>query len=172
MRCRKCCIKSTQIRKHINNISEDKWQFSISFLKQEISRCKQMGVKYIVVHPGAHMKQGSEIGLSLIAKSLQEVLDNTQFDDTCICLETMSGKGTECGITFEEVKTLISLLNNNSRVGVCLDTCHIHDGGYDIINSYEDVIKEFETIGVSGTHGKTSTSSMINLILEMIFSSV
>ena len=126
--------------------NEEKRKFAVDFLTNEMQTMATVGAKYIVVHPGAHMKQGSEIGLSLIAKSLQEVLDNTQFDDTCICLETMSGKGTECGITFEEVKMLINLLNNSSRVGVCLDTCHIHDGGYDIINSYEEVIKQFDSI--------------------------
>jgi len=126
--------------------NEEKREFAVEFLSNEMKTMASVGAKYIVLHPGAHMQQGTEVGLKLIAKSLQQVLDNTAFDDTYICIETMSGKGSECGKTFNEIKTLLELLNYNNRICVCLDTCHIHDGGYDIINDYENVINEFDNL--------------------------
>lgn len=126
--------------------NDQKRKFAIDFLSNEMKTMAAVGAKYIVVHPGAHMQLGVDEGLRLIADSLKEVLENTAYDDTYIAIETMSGKGTECGATFKEIKQIIDYLDNNPRVVVCLDTCHIHDSGYDIINNYEKVLKEFDEI--------------------------
>lgn len=126
--------------------NEEKRKFAIDFLSKEMKTMATVGAKYIVVHPGAHMHLGEEVGLTLIAESLKQVLDNTSYDNTYIALETMSGKGTECGKNFSEIRKIIDLLDNNNRIVVCLDTCHIHDAGYDIIKNYDGVIEEFDRI--------------------------
>lgn len=151
------CLKENNI--DINNViihapyilnlaqgNDEKRKFAVEFLSNEMKTMASVGAKYIVVHPGAHMQLGVEEGLRLIADSLKQVLENTAFDDTYIALETMSGKGSECGATFEEIKQIMNLLDNNNRVVVCLDTCHIHDAGYDIINDYEGVLNKFDEI--------------------------
>ena len=126
--------------------NEEKRNFAINFLSNEMKTMAAVGAKYIVVHPGAHMHQGEDVGLELIADSLRQVLENTNYDNTYIALETMSGKGTECGKSFEEINKIIKLLGNNSRVVCCLDTCHISDAGYDIVKNYDDVIEKFDQI--------------------------
>lgn len=126
--------------------NEDKRSFAIRFLSSEMKTMAAVGAKYIVVHPGAHMHLGEEVGLELIADSLRQVLENTNYDNTYIALETMSGKGTECGKNFEEIHKIIELLDNNNRIVCCLDTCHINDAGYDIVKNYEDVIEKFDQI--------------------------
>ena len=98
-----------------------------------------------MIHPGAHMKNGIDNGLELIADSLKKILENTKNDNTVILIETMAGKGTECCSKFEEIKKLIDL-TGSKRIGVCFDTCHVHDSGYDIIYEYEKVLKEFDEI--------------------------
>lgn len=95
-------------------------------------------------HPGSHVKQGVDIGIEYIAEMLNEILDKKQ--STTVLLETMAGKGTEIGRTFEEIKTIIDKVELNSHLGVCLDTCHIFDGGYDIVNNLDGVIDEFDKI--------------------------
>lgn len=122
-----------------------KRQFATDFLVQEIEYAYQAGFKTIVIHPGAHVKEGIETGLKHITSSLKEVLKRTDHTDVVIALETMAGKGTEVASKFEEIAYLISALNHD-RVGVCLDTCHIHDAGYDIVQDYDNVIASFDTI--------------------------
>ena len=95
-------------------------------------------------HPGSHVKQGAEIGILKIAEVLNDVLFPEQ--KTIVLLETMSGKGSEVGRTFEEIRAIIDKVELNDKLGVCLDTCHIWDGGYDIQNSLDDVLKEFDAI--------------------------
>jgi len=115
----------------------DSWQFSISFLKSEIERCEMMGIKYIVIHPGSHVKHTKEEGINNIIEALNNIIRD---DDKCmILLETMAGKGSECGISTEEIKTIINGVNS-TNIGVCLDTCHLNDAGYDIkeFNQYLD----------------------------------
>ena len=123
-----------------------KFDFAISFLANELMMTAMIGAKYMVLHPGAHVGMGSDYGISRIAMGINTILSDTINYGTVILIETMAGKGTECGRTFEEVAALISKIHNKSRIGVCLDTCHIHDGGYDIVNNYEEVIKEFDRI--------------------------
>ncbi len=95
-------------------------------------------------HPGSHVGQGIDIGIKIIADTLNEVLTKKQ--TTMVLLETMSGKGSEIGSKFEELKQIIDLVELKDKVGVCLDTCHIYDGGYDIVNDLENVIKQFDSI--------------------------
>lgn len=123
-----------------------KFDFAISFLANELMMTAMIGAKYMVLHPGAHVGMGSDYGISRIAMGINTILSDTINYGTVILIETMAGKGTECGRTFEEVASLISKIHNKSRIGVCLDTCHIHDGGYDIVKNYEEVIKEFDRI--------------------------
>ena len=95
-------------------------------------------------HPGSHVGQGTETGIKIIAETLNEVLKKEQ--TTTVLLETMAGKGSEIGSKFEELKQIIDLVELKDKVGVCLDTCHIYDGGYDIVNNLDAVIKEFDNI--------------------------
>lgn len=95
-------------------------------------------------HPGSHVKQGTEIGVSKIAEVLNDVLFPEQ--KTLVLLETMAGKGSEVGRTFEEIRDIIDKVDLNDKLGVCLDTCHIWDGGYDIQNYLDDVLNEFDAI--------------------------
>lgn len=95
-------------------------------------------------HPGSHVGQGIDTGIKIISETLNEVLKKEQ--TTTVLLETMSGKGSEIGSKFEELKQIIDLVELKDKVGVCLDTCHIYDGGYDIVNNLDDVINEFDNI--------------------------
>ena len=95
-------------------------------------------------HPGSHVGQGTDTGIKIIAETLNEVLKKEQ--TTTVLLETMAGKGSEIGYKFEELKQIIDLVELKDKVGVCLDTCHIYDGGYDIVNNLDAVIKEFDNI--------------------------
>ena len=93
-------------------------------------------------HPGSHVKQGTEIGIQFIAEMLNEILSPAQ--TTTVLLETMAGKGSEVGRTFEELRQILDLVELKSHMGVCLDTCHIWDGGYDIVNHLDDILTEFD----------------------------
>lgn len=125
---------------------DEKFNFAINFLAKELAMVEKVGLKYMVLHPGAHVGNGENFALDRIADGINEILRLTNNDNTVIAIETMAGKGTECGKTFEEIKRIIDLVHDKTRIGVCLDTCHIFDAGYDIVNSYEDVINEFDTI--------------------------
>lgn len=121
--------------------------FSVSkrVLKEEIERTAYIGCKYLVLHPGSHLGLGVDLGLSRIIEGINEVLDNDNHD-VMILLETMAGKGNELGCSFEQIAYLIENINKKDRVGVCLDTCHIHDAGYDIVNNLDGVVNEFDKI--------------------------
>ena len=126
-----------------NKENESAWNFSCSFLKGEINRITLMNVGYIVVHPGNSLKMDRNFALQNIADALNMILDeNTK---PMILLETMAGKGTECGISTEELKYIIDKVNLKEKVGVCIDTCHLNDSGVDIakINEYLD---EFDKV--------------------------
>lgn len=125
-----------------NNKEEDKYNFSINFLKQEIERCKKIGIKYMVLHPGSHVGLGLDVGIKNIINGLNIILENS---NTTILLETMAGKGTEIGSTFEELKDIIDGINNKDRIGVCLDTCHLNDAGFNI-SKFNDILDEFDKV--------------------------
>lgn len=124
----------------------DSWNFSISFLKKEIKRCEQMGIKYIVLHPGSSVKHTQEEGLNNIIEALNYVIND---DDKCmIILETMAGKGSECGKNIQEIKLILNGLNSQN-IGVCLDTCHLNDAGYDM-SEFDKYLELFDQeIGIN-----------------------
>ena len=126
-----------------NNKEEDKYQFAINFLINEIKRTEEIGVKKIVLHPGSHVGLGEDIGIENIINALNIVLDKE--DGPIICLETMAGKGTEIGKTFEELDQIIKGIKYKNRIMVCLDTCHINDAGYDL-NDFDKVLVEFDDV--------------------------
>lgn len=126
-----------------NDKDEDKFNFAVNFLKQEVKRVKQLGVKKIVLHPGSHVGLGETKGLENIIKGLNVVLDEEE--GPIICLETMAGKGTELGYNFKQLKTIIDGVKNNHRLMVCMDTCHMNDAGYDI-NDFDKLLDEFDQI--------------------------
>lgn len=124
---------------------EEKRQFAIDFITSEVIKTAAIGSKYIVIHPGAHMKDGTELGLGRIAESLKSIIKNTSDVDVVLLLETMAGKGTECCKNFEEIKTLLELVDSQ-RVQVCFDTCHTFDSGYDLVNNYDEVFNNFDKL--------------------------
>lgn len=95
-------------------------------------------------HPGSHVGQGVDVGVDMIADALNELLFNEQ--ETTVLLETMAGKGSEIGARFEEIRAIIDKVELKSKLGVCLDTCHIYDGGYDIVNNLDGVLDEFDKV--------------------------
>lgn len=124
-----------------NNKDEVKWQFSINFLKEELSRCKTLGVKYIVLHPGSSVGIPRDIALQNISSALSFAIKD---DYPMILLETMAGKGTECGWSLEEIKYILDN-TNSSNIGVCLDTCHLNDAGYDM-SDFDTFLNDFDKI--------------------------
>ena len=130
-----------------NNKEEDKYNFSINFLIEEINRCNMFDVKYLVLHPGSHVGLGPEVGLDNIINALNIVIDKTK--NVRILLETMAGKGTELGTNFDDLKYIIDRIDNKDRIGLCLDTCHLNDSGYDI-NEFDKILdEEDKKIGLS-----------------------
>ena len=113
-----------------NKLKPDSWNFSVSFLKNEIRRCETLGVKYMVLHPGNHMGLGVEVGINNIIDGLNCILENDM--NIKVLIETMAGKGSECGSRVEEIKTILDGVVLKDKVGVCIDTCHISDAGYKI----------------------------------------
>ncbi len=129
-------------KKNINN-----YHFSIKFLKEEIKRCDKLGVNKLILHPGSHVGEGIEIGIKNIINALNEVIEPEQ--KTHICLEIMSGKGSECGSSFLELKEIIDNIDKKNKILVCLDTCHLFDAGYNL-NDFDAILDEFdELIGLS-----------------------
>jgi len=129
---------------------DQKWEFAVNFITSELELTALVGAKYLVLHPGAHVGMKEEYAIKRIAEGINYILSATINYNSVILIETMAGKGTECGKTFEEIKKIIDLVHNKQRIGVCLDTCHINDAGYDIVNHYEDVINDFDkTIGLN-----------------------
>lgn len=126
-----------------NKLKEDAWEFSINFLKREIRRCEHMGIKYIVVHPGNAMAQERNVALLNISEAINRVLEPNM--NCTILLETMAGKGTECGKTIEELKFIIDHVELKDKIGICIDSCHINDAGYKL----DKFLEEFdEVIGI------------------------
>jgi len=123
-----------------NDSDPDKFKFSVNFLIQEVERCDTLGIKNMVLHPGSHVGLGIDTGIHNIIRGLNQILDKGECN---ILLETMAGKGTELGRTIEEIKMIIDGVNNKDRIGVCLDTCHLNDAGYDIAD-FDKYLDEFD----------------------------
>ncbi|WP_203361730.1 deoxyribonuclease IV [Bacillus sp. REN10] len=127
-----------------NTKNPDTFELGVNFLRTEIERTAAIGAKQIVLHPGAHVGAGAEAGIQKIIEGLNEVL--TKENDVQIALETMAGKGSECGASFEELAMIIEGVHLNEKLSVCFDTCHTHDAGYDIINDFDGVLDQFDRI--------------------------
>lgn len=118
--------------------------FAFQIMEDDLQRMEYIPNQYYNFHPGSHVGQGVEMGIELITEMLNKILKPEQ--STTILLETMAGKGSEVGSRFEELKKIIDGVKLNDKMGVCLDTCHVFDGGYDIVNDLEGVLKEFDTV--------------------------
>lgn len=127
----------------INLCNPEKFDFSVTFLIEEVKRVSKLGIKYLVLHPGSHVGLGVEEGISSIVLGLKKVFESTS-NDVTILLETMAGKGTEVGRTIEEIDKIIKRVNNK-RLGVCLDTCHLHDAGYDL-EKFDEFLDSFDKL--------------------------
>ncbi len=127
-----------------NTTKPEVFNLGVEFLQSEIERTEALGAKDIVLHPGAHVGAGEEKGIQKIIAGLNEVLTNN--NDVRIALETMAGKGSECGKTFEELAQIIDGVNHNERLSVCFDTCHTNDAGYNVKEDFDGVLNEFDKI--------------------------
>lgn len=126
-----------------NDLDYEKYEFAINFLTNELRRCDQLGIKYLVLHPGSQMKIEKSHAIYNIVKGLNMALSASS--NTVILLETMAGKGTELGRSIDELKSIIDNIDNKERIGVCLDTCHLNDSGIDISN-FDDYLNEFDRL--------------------------
>lgn len=125
-----------------NTIKPETYRLAVDFLSQELDRAQKMGSRLLILHPGAHVGAGAKAGIASIAAGLNEVL--SQPSDVCIALETMAGKGSEIGRTFEELAAIYDGVKYSDRLRVCFDTCHVHDAGYDIANDPDHVLDQFD----------------------------
>ena len=123
---------------------ENTRRFAIEMMADDLKRMEYLPNNLYNFHPGSHVKQGVEVGINYIVDMLNEVLKPEQ--TTKVLLETMAGKGTEIGRNFEEIAEIISRVELKDHMGVCLDTCHIYDAGYDIVNDLDKVLEEFDKI--------------------------
>ena len=119
-------------------------EFARETMADDLKRMEWTPGNYYNFHPGSHVGQGSEIGIQKIAEILNDVL--TEEQTTTVLLETMSGKGTEVGRNFEELRKILNLVEKKSKMGICLDTCHVWDGGYDIVHDLDGVLNDFDHI--------------------------
>ncbi len=126
-----------------NDIDPAKYDFSINFIKQEVSRCEKLGVKYLVLHPGSSVGIERTTALDNIINALNIII--TENTSCMILLETMAGKGTECGINLKEIKYLIDGVNFQNKIGICLDTCHLNDSGIDL-NKFDEYLNSFDKL--------------------------
>ncbi len=124
-----------------NDKEEAKYNFSINFLKAELDRCETMGIKYIVLHPGSSVGIEKTVALDNIIFALNKII--TSDTKTIILLETMAGKGTELGSSIDEIKYIIDRVDLKDKIGVCLDTCHLNDSGYNM-ELFEEFLNDFD----------------------------
>jgi deoxyribonuclease-4 len=129
-----------------NTVKPETFELGVTFLRNEIDRTEALGANQIVLHPGAHVGAGAEKGISKIIEGLNEVLGQNKDSKVQIALETMAGKGTEIGRNFEELAAIFDGVTHNEMLSVCLDTCHIHDAGYNVKNDFDGVLNEFDKI--------------------------
>lgn len=127
-----------------NTTKPEVFNLGVDFLQKEIERTQALGAKDIVLHPGAHVGAGVDKGIQKIIEGLNEVL--THDNDVRIALETMAGKGTEVGRSFEEIAQIIDGVTHNDRLSVCFDTCHTHDAGYNVKEDFDGVLEKFDSI--------------------------
>lgn len=127
-----------------NTVKPETFELAVDFLRLELERASACKSNTLILHPGAHVGAGTDAGIEQIAKGINEILTK---DTTCnIALETMAGKGTEIGRTFEELAQIYDKVVYNDKLRVCFDTCHTNDSGYDIINDFDGVIEKFDKL--------------------------
>ena len=126
-----------------NTIKPETFELAVDFLKQEIERCEALGMRTLVLHPGSHVKAGEEVGLAKIVEGLNQVLSKDQ--KVRIALETMAGKGSELGSSFQQLHDIIAGVTYPEHLGICLDTCHLHDAGYDL-NHFDEILEEVDRL--------------------------
>lgn len=131
---------------NLANPSQEKRDFAVSFLTEEIKRTDQMKIKQMVVHPGSAVGLDRDQAIRWIAEGINQIFLNTRDSKVKIALETMAGKGNEIGKTFEELKAIIDLIDHQERISICFDTCHTNDAGYDIKNDFDGVIRHFDQV--------------------------
>lgn len=124
--------------------NEDTYEFAKMVIREDVKRMDSIGVEYICFHPGSHVGSGVEEGTRKIIEGLNQAI--TGNENITVLLETMSGKGTEIGRSFEEIRAIIDGVEHNERMGVCMDTCHIFSAGYDIVNDLDGVLDEFDRV--------------------------
>lgn len=125
----------------INLANSNNFDFNVRFLREEISRVESLGVDKLVLHPGSHVGFGVDVGIQNVIDSLNTALKDTT--NVVICLETMAGKGTELGRNFDELKQIIDGVKLKNKIGVCMDTCHMNDAGYDL-KYFDKILDEFD----------------------------
>ncbi|QGQ98231.1 deoxyribonuclease IV [Paenibacillus psychroresistens] len=131
---------------NLASYKKDTFELATRFLQEEMRRTDYIGVRNIVLHPGAYTDKDAEYGIAKIAEGLNEVLRGVKDTKVNIALETMAGKGSELGRSFEELAAIIEKVEDNARLKVCMDTCHIHDAGYDIVNDFDGVLAHFDRV--------------------------
>lgn len=127
-----------------NTVKPETFELAVNFLRTEIERTGACKSKVLILHPGSHVGEGADAGIRQIVKGLNEVL--TKDTNLSIALETMAGKGSEIGRSFEELARIYDGVVYNDKLRVCFDTCHTHDSGYDIVHNFDGVIEEFDKI--------------------------
>jgi len=140
----KIVVHAPYIINAANKNKEDLWEMSIKTIISELRRTAGFGCKTLVLHPGNHVGNGNEVAIKTLAEALDQIFDQDG-TDVKIALETMCGKGTEIGINFEEIAKIIELSHHKDRLGVCIDTCHISDGGYDL-SDFDAILDEFDSV--------------------------
>lgn len=129
---------------NLGGAKNDVYDFARRVIKEDIERMNSLGIEYMCFHPGSHVGGGIDFGIERIIKGLNEGI--TGDETLTILLETMSGKGTEIGYEFEQLRKIIDGVEHKERIGICLDTCHIFSAGYDIVNKLEEVLEDFDRI--------------------------
>ena len=127
-----------------NTIKPETYEIAETFLASELERSSAMGSRVMVLHPGAHVGAGTEAGIAQIVKGIKNVL--TKDTDVYIALETMAGKGSEIGRSFEELAKIYDGVKYNEKLRVCFDTCHVNDSGYDLVNDLSGTLEQFDKI--------------------------
>jgi len=124
-----------------NTLKKETYELAVSFLREEIQRVEEIGMRRLVLHPGSHVKAGEEAGINSIILGLNDVL--TEDQNVVVCLETMAGKGSELGISIDQLAYIIDHVFYKDKLGICLDTCHLNDAGYDL-SLFDEILDEID----------------------------
>lgn len=129
-----------------NPVNESNRQFSIDLMESDVKMAAKLGIGYLNFHPGSSLGKDKKVAIETLGNSINELMERTKDSNVTLLLETMMAKGNYIGKTFDELAQIISLVKNKDRIGVCIDTCHIWDGGYDLKDNLDGVLEEFDRI--------------------------